>query len=115
MTETNTHIAEAIKQCDEVKARLVALRDMVKPKPALRIESLTSPGTYRELRSTDALADCYEGTIIVASNGRRYLRTDEQKYSWATSYGTHETSDDLWRSLVYMTECGATLKYLAAN
>jgi hypothetical protein len=108
-------ITKAIKRCNEVKARLETLRDMANPKPVLRLESITRPGTYRELRSADALADCYEGTIIVASNGRRYLRTDEQKYPWATSYGTHRESDDLWRSLVCSAECGTTFKYLAAD
>lgn len=109
---TIDNIAEAIKQCDEVKARLEVLRDMVKPKPILRIESITRPGTYRELRSLVDFHNCAEGTVIVASNGRRYLRTGDLGYPWSTSYGTNRTSDDLWRSLICSAERGTTFKYL---
>ena len=115
MTETNTHIAEAIKQCDEVKARLETLQDMLKPKPVLRLESITRPGRYRELQSADDLHDCPEGTVIVASNDCRYMRIDHWEHQWATSYGTRRDSDDLWHSLPRQAVSGTTFKYLALN
>lgn len=115
MTETNTAITEAIVKCDEIKARLETLQDMLKPKPVLRLESITRPGTYRELQSVVDFHNCAEGTVVVASNGRRYLRTGDLGYPWSTSYGTNRTSDDLWRSLICSVERGTTFKYLAAN
>ena len=115
MTETNTAITEAIAKCGEIKARLETLQEMLKPKPVLRVESITHPDTYRELQSADVLADCPEGTVVVASNGDRYMRIGHWEYQWATSYGTNRTSGDLWHSLVRRAGCGITFKYLAAN
>lgn len=115
MTETNTAITEAIVKCDEIKARLETLQDMLKPKPVLCLESITRPGTYRELQSADELHDCPEGTVIAASDGHRYMRIDHWEYQWATSYGTRRENDDLWSSLVCRAGCGITFKYLAVN
>lgn len=112
MTETNTALTEAIAKCDEIKARLEALREMSGSKPVLRLESIIYPGTYRELQSARDLLNCPVGMIIVSSGARRYLRTDNLGYPWATSYGTHTSSNDLWRSLVCAGERGVTFKYL---
>ena len=112
MTETNTAITEAIVKCDEIKARLETLREMSEPKPVLRLESITHPGAYWELQAADELAACPVGTVIVSSRDRKYLRTDNPSYPWATSYGTRTSSNDLWRSLVCADERGVTFKYL---
>lgn len=111
MTETNTTLTEAIAKCDKIKARLETLREMSEPKPVLRLEYITCPGAYAELQSADELADCPVGTVIVSRN-RRYLRTDNPAFPWATSYGTRTASNDLWRSLVCADERGVTFKYL---
>lgn len=115
MTETNTHIAEAIKQCDEVKARLVALQDMVKPKPVLRLESITHPGRYRELQSVDDLTGCAPSTVLVVGEGVRLLRTCDPEKPWVDEVGYYTSPARLWNHLVREVNSGATLKYLAAN
>lgn len=112
---TIDNIAEAIKQCDEVKARLEVLRDMVKPKPILRIESITRPGTYRELQSVDDLTCCAPGTVLVVGEGVRLLRTCNPEKPWVDEVGHYASLARLWNHLVREANSGATLKYLAAN
>ena len=114
MTETNTHIAEAIATCNEIKARLETLQDMLKPKPVLRLESITRPGAYRELQSADDLIDCAPGTVVVTSN-TRFFRTCDPANPWTNRAGYWVSNGVLWGILVGAANCGATLKYLAAN
>lgn len=114
MTETSMHIAEAIKQCDEVKARLETLQDMLKPKPVLRLESITHPGTYWELQAARELIDCAPGTVIVTPSAR-FFRTCNPGNPWISRIGTWSSSTVLWETLTRAVDQGATLKYFAAN
>jgi hypothetical protein len=115
MTETNTAITEAIVKCDEIKARLETLRDMLKPKPVLRLESITRPGTYRELRSADDLIDCAPSTVLVVGEEVRLLRTCAPEKPWVDEVGYYTSPARLWRFLVREANNGVTLKYLAAH
>ena len=111
MTETNTHIAEAIKQCDEVKARLETLQDMLKPKPVLRIESITRLDCWRELQCADDL-DCPEGTVIEASDGFRYYRlADDCAGDWVSDTDLGYTHGMLWDTLIQDAANHVTFKY----
>lgn len=114
MTETNTAITEAIAKCDEIKARLEALQEMLKPKPVLRLESITRPGTYRELQSARELIDCAPGTVIVTPSAR-FFRTCNPGNPWISRIGTWSSSTVLWETLTRAVDQGATLKYFAAN
>ena len=112
MTEANAHITEAIKQCDEVKARLVTLRDMVKPKPVLRLESITRPGEWWELSSADELADCPEGTVIEASDGWYYYRLGPARgMEWQSDTGQEYTHGAMWESLTQDAANHVTFEY----
>lgn len=115
MTETNTAITEAIAKCDEIKARLETLRDMLKPKPVLRLESITRPGTYRELQSAGELIDCAPGTVLVVGEGRHLLRICDPEKPWVDRAGFYSSPVRLWNFLVREVNKGASLKYLAAN
>ena len=112
MTETNTAITEAIVKCDESKARLETLRDMLKPKPVLRLESITCPGTYRELRSADDLNDCVPGMLLVVGEGGRILRTCDPEKPWVDKVGYYGSPVRLWNFLVREANKGTPLKYL---
>lgn len=113
MTETNTAITEAIVKCDEIKARLEVLRDMLKPKPVLRLESITHPGTYQELQSSDELNDCVPGMILVIGEGARVLRTCDPEQPWVDKVGYYSSPVRLWNFLVREANKGTPLKYLA--
>mgnify|MGYP000923587641 CR=1 FL=1 len=113
MTETNTHIAEAIATCNEIKARLETLQDMLKPKPVLCLESITRPGIYRELQSADDLISCAPGTIVVTPN-TRFFRTCDPANPWTSIAGCWVSNGVLWSTLVGAANSGATLKYLGA-
>lgn len=115
MTETNTAITEAIVKCDEIKARLETLQGMLKPKPVLRIESITHPGTYRDLQSASELIDCAPGTVLVVREGRHLLRTCDPEKPWVDEIGYYTSPARLWHFLVREANSGATLKYLAAH
>lgn len=115
MTETNTVITEAIATCGEIKARLETLQEMVKPKPVLRFESITRPGTYRELRSADDLNDCAPSTVLVVGEEVRLLRTCDPEKPWVDEIGYYTSPARLWHFLVREANNGVTLKYLAAN
>lgn len=115
MTETNTAITEAIVKCDEIKARLETLRDMLKPKPVLRIESITYPGTYWELQSPGDLIDCTPGTVLVVGEGARLIRTCDPENPWVDKVGYYGSPVRLWNFLVREANKGTPLKYLAAN
>ena len=114
MTETNTAITEAIAKCGEIKARLETLQDMLKPKPVLRLESITRPGTYRELQSARELIDCAPGIVIVTPSVH-FFRTCNPGNPWISRTGTWWSSTALWDTLTRAADQGATLKYLAAN
>lgn len=115
MTETNTALTEAIAKCDEIKARLETLREMSEPKPVLRFESITSPGTYQELRSAGDLIGCTPGTILVVEEGLQLLRTCDPEKPWVDKVGYYSSPARLWNFLVREANSGATLKYLAAD
>lgn len=115
MTETNTALTEAITKCDEIKARLETLREMSEPKPVLRLESITRPGTYRELQSADDLADAAPGTVIVRSDGYRFFRTHNPAKPWITVSSSGISLRPLWDLLTRAANTGVTLKYLAAD
>lgn len=115
MTETNTAITEAIVKCDEIKARLETLQGMLKPKPVLRLESITRPGTYRELQSAGELIDCAPSTVLVVGEGVRLLRTCDPEKPWVDEVGYYTSPARLWHFLVREANSGATLKYLAAH
>ena len=112
MTETNTALAEAITKCDEIKARLEALRDMLKPKPVLRIESITHPGTYQELLSADDLNDCVPGMTVVTP-GARFFRTCDPANPWTSGDCRWMSAEAVWDILIRAADKGTTLKYLA--
>lgn len=111
---TVDNITTIIKQCDEVKARLETLQEMVKPKPVLRLESITSPGTYWELQSAVELIDCAPGTVIVTP-GAQFFRTRNPGSPWVSRTGTWSSSTALWDTLTRTVDQSATLKYLAAS
>lgn len=112
MTETNTPFAEAIAACDEVKARLEALRDMVKPKPVLRMASITRPGDWWEPSSADDLADCPEGTVIEASDGWYYYRLGPtREREWQSNTGQEYTRGAMWENLTQDAADGITFEY----
>nr|DAX43347.1 MAG TPA: hypothetical protein [Caudoviricetes sp.] len=115
MIEINTTLAEAIAKCDEINDQLKVLRDMLKPKPVLRLESITRPGDYWELRSEDGLINCMHGTVIIMSNGCRFFRVADSLKPWITSGGLGLSSLALWGNLNNAVSQGVTLKYLAAN
>lgn len=115
MTETNTAITEAIAKCGEIKARLETLQDMLKPKPVLRIESITSPGMYRELQSSGDLIDCAPGTVLVVGGGVRLLRTCDPEKPWVDEVGYYSSPVRLWNFLVREANKGTPLKYLATR
>lgn len=115
MTETNAALTGAITKCDEIKARLEALREMSEPKPALRLESITRPGTYRELRSSEDLIDCAPGTVLVVGEGARLIRTCDPENPWVDKFGYYSSPVRLWNFLVREANKGTPLKYLAAN
>lgn len=115
MTETNTAITEAIAKCDAIKARLEVLREMSEPKPVLRLESITHPGTYRELQSAGELIDCAPGTVLVVGEGRHLLRICDPEKPWVDRAGFYSSPVRLWNFLVREVNKGASLKYLAAN
>lgn len=115
MTETNTTLTEAITKCDEIKARLETLREMSEPKPVLRLESITHPGTYRELQSASELIGCVPDTVLIVGEGVRLLRTCDPEKPWVDKIGYHRSPARLWNFLVREANSGATLKYLAAN
>lgn len=111
MTETNTPIAEAIAACDEIKARLEALQDMLKPKPALSIESIIRPDHTWELHCADDLA-CPEGTVIEASDGLRYYRLSSARAGdWMSITGQKYTHGALWESLIQDAANRVTFDY----
>lgn len=112
MAETNTAITEAIAKCDEIKARLETLRDMLKPKPVLRLESITRPGTYQELQSADDLNDCVPGMTVVTSDAR-FFRTCDPANPWTSGACRWMSAAALWNFLVREADKGTTLKYLA--
>lgn len=114
MTETNTTLTEAIAKCDEIKARLETLREMSKPEPVLRLESIICLGTYRELQSAGDLGACAPGTVIVGPH-RRYFRTCDPANPWADKYGNRISNAFLWDTLIRAVDSGTTLKYLVAN
>lgn len=114
MTETNTAITEAIVKCDEIKARLETLQGMLKPKPVLRLESITSPGTYRELQLAGELIDCAPGTVIVTPD-TRIFRICDPANPWTSRIGARFSNAALWDMLTLAANKGATLKYLAAH
>lgn len=115
MTETNTAITEAIAKCDEIKARLETLQEMLKPKPVLRLESITRPGTYRELQSAGELIDCAPSTVLVVGEGVRLLRTCDPEKPWVDEVGYYTSPARLWNFLVREADKGATFKYLAPH
>ena len=115
MTETNTHITEAIKQCDEIKARLEVLQDMLKPKPVLRLESITHPGAYRELQSAGELIDCTPGTVLVVGERVHLIRTCDSEKPWVDKVGYYNSPASLWNFLAREADKGVALKYLAAS
>lgn len=115
MTETNTAITEAIVKCEEIKARLETLQCMLKPKPVLRLESITRPGQWKELRSVDDLRDCALGTVLLTPHSGRYFRVGDPAMPWATPAGNWATSASLWSLLATEADRGVTFKYLAAN
>ena len=115
MTETNRTLSEAIAKCDEIKARLETLREMSEPKPVLRLESITSPGTYRELQSASDLIDCVPSTVLVVGEGVRLLRTCSPEKPWVDDVGYYTSPARLWHFLIREANSGATLKYLAAH
>lgn len=107
------NITEAIDRCDEVKARLEALRDMTNHGscPGLRIESITRPGDWWEPRNADDLADCPEGTVIEASSGWRYYRLGPSRdKDWMSGTGKEYTHGAMLKHLTldaadYVTFC----------
>jgi len=115
MTETNTALTDAIAKCDEIKARLETLREMSEPKPALRLESITRPGQWKELQSASDLDGCALGTVLLTPYNCRYFRTGDSMMPWITSDGNWATSVSLWNILAPEANRGATFKYLAAN
>lgn len=114
VTETNIALSQAIAKCDEIKARLEALREMSEPKPVLRLEPNTRPGTYRELHSADDLADAAPGTVIIGPN-YRYLRTCDPANPWTSRIGCWMSNAALWGILIGTVNSGTTVKYLAAD
>lgn len=112
MTETNTAITEAIAKCDEIKARLETLQEMLKPKPVLRLESITRPGTYRELQSADELNDCVPG-MTVATPDARFFRTCDPANPWTSGDCRWMSAEAVWDILIRAADKGATFKYLA--
>lgn len=114
MTETNTAITEAIAKCDEIKARLETLQEMLKPKPVLRLEPIARPGTYRELQSAGELIDCVPGTVVITPDAR-FFRTCNPANPWTSGVGTLMSAEVLWDILARAANKGAPLKYLAAN
>nr|DAR15488.1 MAG TPA: hypothetical protein [Caudoviricetes sp.] len=111
MTETNTAITEAIVKCDEIKARLETLRDMLKPKPVLRLESIARPGHTWELRCAGDL-DCPEGTVIEGSDGWRYYRlADGRSGDWMSDNGQEYTHGALWETLIQDAANHVTFEY----
>lgn len=114
MTENNTTLTEAIAKCDEIKARLETLREMSEPKPVLRLESITSPGTYRELQLAGELIDCAPGTVIVTPD-TRIFRICDPANPWTSRIGTRISNAALWDMLTRAANKGAALKYLATD
>ena len=97
MTETNTHITEVIKQCDEVKARLVVLRDMLKPK--LHIKHLKGWGEWTPSTADDL--DCETGIVILASDGFYYYKVgNDGEGDWRDGGGVPYTCQDLLDTLL---------------
>ena len=114
MTGTNTALTEAITKCDEIKARLETLREMSEPKPVLRLESITHPGTYRELQSAGELIDCAPGTVIVTPD-THIFRICDPANPWTSRIGTRISNAALWDMLTRAANKGAALKYLATD
>ena len=112
MTETNTAITEAITKCDAIKARLETLRDMLKPKPVLRLESITRPGAYRELQSVADLNDCVPGMTVVTPDAS-FFRTCDPANPWTSRVSQRRSAAALWDILIREANSGAALKYLA--
>lgn len=111
MTETNTPLAEAIAACDEIKARLEALRDMLKPKLGLRIESIICSNRVWELYCADDLV-CPEGTVIEASDGWRYYRLSPGRAAdWESNTGQTYSHEGLWNNLTSDAADGITFEY----
>lgn len=111
MTETNTPFAEAIAACDEVKARLEALRDMLKPKPILTIESIIRPDHNWELYRPADL-DCPEGTVIETTDDYRYYRLGSgQAGDWVSNVGRTYSHDSLWNSLIQDAASSINFEY----
>lgn len=114
MIEINTTLAEAIAKCDEIKDQLEVLRDMLKPKPVLRLESITRPGHWKELQSADDLIDCVPGAVIVTPD-TRIFRICDPANPWTSRIGTRISNAALWDMLTRAANKGATLKYLATD
>lgn len=109
MTEVN--FAAAIAACDEIKARLEAMQDMLKPKPPLSIESITCSNHAWELHCAGDLI-CPEGTVIEASDGWRYYRlAPHQAADWKSDTGGTYTHSALWNSLIQDVADGITFEY----
>ena len=114
MEEPNTNLIEAIAKCDEVKLRLEALRDMLKPspEPALRIESIVKPGEWWELCDAGDLAECLPGTVIYVSGGISYFRfSDSCAKPWAYSTGHMASHYTMWSILTDAASNGIALTY----
>lgn len=112
MTETNTALTEAITKCDEIKARLEALREMSEPEPALRIESIAKPGEWWEPQNAVELAECAPGTVIYVSGGISYFRfSDSYHKPWAYSTGHFASHDTMWSILADAASNGIALTH----
>lgn len=104
-------ITKAIKQCDEVKARLETLRDTLKPKPVLRLKSITRPGHTWDLRCANDL-DCPEGTVIEASDGWSYYRLGPRRTAdWASDTGQEYIHGAMWETLIQDAAVHVTFEY----
>lgn len=94
---TIDNITEAIKRCDEVKARLVTLQDMVKPK--LRIKHLGGGGEWTPSTADDL--DCQTGVVILGSDGFYYYKVgNDGEGDWQGGDGRPYTCQTLLDTLL---------------